>query len=200
MGLIYGYEFYLRPRDVSRALTRLAALAPPARAVAPLEVTLPGGERLVLPFTSHFESDPVDCSAPGSTLGLDTSLLFDADDALREYAQLNGPQLEVGGRVRIGYVYVTVRFTSLLHPGYASVECWAATSGMSRLFARSASVRKTFVDLTAASGGVCCLFDTGDGAPEQLYWLNGEALDETVPGPRFADERALVAAWPALEE
>ncbi|WP_327180540.1 hypothetical protein [Streptomyces sp. NBC_01334] len=198
MGLIYSYDMYLRPRNVARTLTCLAELAPPSPAVPPLEITLPGGDRLALPFTSHFRSDPVDCSLSG-TLELDTSLMFDADDALREYAQTDGPEPEADGRVRIGYVYATVRFESSLHPGYASVECWAATSSMSRLFARSASIRKVFTDLTAAGGGVCCLFDTGDGGPEQVCWLNGETTQEMVPGPRFPDRRALVATWSDLE-
>jgi hypothetical protein len=53
-----------------------------------------------------------------------------------------------------------------------------------------------FTGLTALGGGVCCLFDTGDGGPEQVCWLNGEAMREMVSGPRFPDERALVATWP----
>ncbi|WP_031028450.1 hypothetical protein [Streptomyces sp. NRRL WC-3725] len=194
MGLIHGYDIYLRPRHVARALAKLAELAPPARAVPPLEVTLPDGERLVLPFTSHFKSEPVDCSTH-STLELDTSLMFDVDDALREYAQTNGLEPQTDGRIQIGYIYATIRFESLLHPGYTSVECWAATSGMSRLFAQSANIRKVFTDLTADSAGVCCLFDTGDGAPEQVCWLNGEPTLEMVSGPRFPDLRALVATW-----
>ncbi|MFE3557840.1 hypothetical protein ACFXKW_23665 [Streptomyces sp. NPDC059193] len=194
MGLTYGYDIYLRPRNVARALTNLARLAPPARAVPPLEVTLPGGDRLVLPFTSHFKSEPVDCSASG-TLELDMSLMFDVDDALREYVQTIGLEPEADGRVPIGYVYATIRFESLLHPGYASVESWAATSQMSRLFARSANVRKLFTGITAGSGGVCCLFDTGDGGPEEVCWLNGEPAQETVPGARFPDRRALVETW-----
>jgi len=199
MGLSYGYDIYVRPRNVTRVLAGLAGSAPTARAVPPLEITLPGGDRLTLPFTSRFGSEPVDCST-GGTLELDTSLVFDADDALREYARTNGREPEADGRIRIGYVYVTVRFESLPHPGYTSVECWAATSAMSRLFARSAHVRKAFTDLTADSGGVCCLFDTGDGAPEQVCLLNGEPTRESVPGPRFADLRALVATWPDPEK
>ncbi|MGW1216765.1 hypothetical protein ACWD5F_44735 [Streptomyces sp. NPDC002499] len=199
MGLDYGYAIYLRPRNVAKALVNLAELAPPARALPPLEVTLPGGDRLALPFTSHFRSEPVDCSM-SSTLELDTSLMFDLDDALREYAQTNGPQPQADGRIQIGYVYTTIRFESPLHPGYASVECWAATSAMSRLFARSASIRKMFTDLTADSEGVCCLFDTDDGAPEQVCWLNGEPIQEMVSGPRFPDLRALVATWSDSEK
>ncbi|MGW1462912.1 hypothetical protein ACWCPT_00970 [Streptomyces sp. NPDC002308] len=195
MGLDYGYDVYLPPRNVARALTRLAGLAPPGRTVPPLDVTLPGGDRLVLPFTSRFTSDPVDGSA-GGTFELDTSLMVELDDALREFAEVYGPEPLADGRIRIGYVYVTVRFESFLHPGYASVECWAATSGMSRLFARSANIRKVFTDLTAAAGGVCCLFDTGDGGPEQVCWLNGETIREMVSGPRFPDRQALVATWP----
>ncbi|MGW3914328.1 hypothetical protein ACWEBX_22800 [Streptomyces sp. NPDC005070] len=196
MGLVYSYDIYLRPRNVARALANLAELAPSACAVPvpPLEITLPGGDRLALPFTSRFASEPVDCSQ-SSTLELDTSLMFDVDDAIREYARTNGPEPEADGRIQIGYIYATIRFASPRHPGYTSVECWAATSGMSRLFARSASIRKVFTDLTADSGGVCCLFDTGDGAPEQVCWLNGQSTQEMVPGPRFPDRRALVATW-----
>ncbi|MFI6279227.1 hypothetical protein [Streptomyces sp. NPDC050988] len=117
MGLVYGYDIYLRPRNVARALANLAELAAPDRAVPPLEVTLPGGDRLVLPFTSHFESEPVDCSS-SSTLELDTSLMFDVDDALREYARPNGPQPEADGRIRIGYIYATL---PLPVPGKGSV-------------------------------------------------------------------------------
>ncbi|MFE1290197.1 hypothetical protein [Streptomyces sp. NPDC058751] len=199
MGLIYSYDIHLRRRNVARALNGLAGLAPPARAVPPLEITLPGGDRLVLPFTSDFKSEPVDCSTSG-TFELDTSLMFDADDALREYAQTNGLEPGTDGRVQIGYVYATIRFESSWHPGYASIECWAATSEMSRLFARSASIRKAFTGLTADSAGVCCLFDTGDGAPEQVCWLDGEPTQETVPGPRFPDRRALAATWPDSDE
>ncbi|MFE3882243.1 hypothetical protein ACFXPQ_04855 [Streptomyces lydicus] len=194
MGLIYGYDIYLRPRNIARALANLAELAPPARVVPPLELTLPGGERLVLPFTSHFKSDPVDCST-SSMLELDTSIMFGVDDAVYEYAEANGLEAEVDGRLRIGYVYLTIRFESLLHPRYASMEFWAATSAMSRMFAQSARVREVFTGLTAAGGGVCCLFDTGDGGPEQVCWLNGETTQEMVSGPRFPDLRALVATW-----
>ncbi|WP_392675061.1 hypothetical protein [Streptomyces sp. LN785] len=195
MGLTYGYDIYLPPRNVARALTDLAELAPPPRGKPSLELTLPGGDQLVLPFTSDFKSEPVDCSTSG-TLELDTSIMFDVDDAVREYGETHGRDTEEDGRLQIGYVYLTIRFESFLHPRYASLEFWAATSAMSRMFARSARVREVFTGLTAASGGVCCLFDTGDGGPEQVCWLNGETTQELVSGPRFPDRRTLVATWP----
>ncbi|MEU3096658.1 hypothetical protein ABZ690_18145 [Streptomyces sp. NPDC006967] len=89
MGLTYGYDIYLPPGNVAGALTALAELAPPSRVVRPLEVTLRGGDRVVLPFTSGFESEPVDCST-SDTLDLDTSLMFGLDDAVREYGEVSG--------------------------------------------------------------------------------------------------------------
>ncbi|CAM5639344.1 hypothetical protein STENM36S_01600 [Streptomyces tendae] len=75
MGLTYGYDVYLAPRNVAGALAAVAELAAPSRDVPPLDVTLPGGERITLPFTSGFRSEPVDCSSI-DTFDLDTSLMF----------------------------------------------------------------------------------------------------------------------------
>ncbi|MFD5729065.1 hypothetical protein ACFWMT_23600 [Streptomyces sp. NPDC058368] len=195
MGLTYGYDIYLRPQNVAGALAALTELAPPDPDGTPLHVTLPGGDRLTLPFTSDFGSAPVDCSG-GGTLDLDTTLLFGLDDAVRAYADRPGYAPAADGRLEVGYIYATVRFTSAHHPGYASMEFWAATSAMSRLFERSATVRETFTGLAAAAGGVCCLFDLGDGSPGEVCWLAGETLRAPIGGRRFPDVDTLVAAWP----
>ncbi|MFE3517246.1 hypothetical protein [Streptomyces sp. NPDC059166] len=196
MGLTYSYATYLRPRRVARLLGQLAGLAPPEYGAQPTEIILPGGERLVVPFRSQAApGEPVDAS-DGSAFELDTSLMFEPDEALVEYARDYGPAAEPDGRVQIGYVYASVRFSSHLHPGYAEVDCWAATSGMSRLFARSPSIRRTFTGIAASSGGVCCLFDTGDGGPAQVCWMADEAIRGTVPDPWYPDRDALVAGWP----
>ncbi|MFF2078035.1 hypothetical protein ACFVXG_25165 [Kitasatospora sp. NPDC058162] len=194
MGLDYSYEIFMSPENVVRALTRLAELAPRGRETPPLAVTLPGGERLMLPFTSRFKSEPVDCSA-GGTLELDTSVVIAADDAVREFYLDDVDRIDDQGRVSVGYVYLTVRFSPAWHPDFASLQFTAATSGMSRMFAQSASVRKVFTDLTAAAGGVCCLLDT-ETEVFDLCWLNGGPVDgETVPGARFPHFHDLVRAW-----
>ncbi|MFJ7206626.1 hypothetical protein ACIQWR_24235 [Streptomyces sp. NPDC098789] len=128
-------------------------------------------------------------------LELDTSLMVGVDDAVRAYIEGRDLEPDALGRVQIGYVYLTVRFAPAAHPHHASLEFTAATSRMSRLFEHSASIRAVFTGLTAASGGVCCLLDT-ESDTSRMCWLNGEAIDETVPGPRFADFHDLVAAWP----
>jgi hypothetical protein len=194
MGLDYSYEIFMPPRNVVTALTRLAELAPQGRDTPPLPVTLPGGEQLIVPFTSNFKSEPVDCSA-GGTLELDTSIVIGVDDAMREFFLRDSDRVDERGRVSVGYIYLTVRFSPAWHPNFASLQFTAATSSMSRMFVRSASVRKVFTDLTATTGGVCCLLDTETDIFD-ICWLNGETFSgETVPGTRFSRFRDLVAAW-----
>ncbi|NIL50571.1 hypothetical protein HBK87_08235 [Streptomyces sp. 2BBP-J2] len=168
MGLTYSYDIHLRPENVPRALNEVAKLAPPERRVPPLAVTLPGGERVVLPFTCRFGSEPVDCAGKDGVT-LDTSLVFPADEAVRAYAEERGLSVE-DGRVRIGYVYLDMHFPSFTDSRLVCLDFWAATSRMSRLFEDSAAIRKVFTDLAEASGAVCCLFDTGDGGPERVLW------------------------------
>ncbi|MFD5897952.1 hypothetical protein [Streptomyces sp. NPDC060366] len=194
MGLDYGYEIFVPAQNVGRALIALAELAPRTDRVPPLALTLPGGHRLSVPFTSNFKSEPVDCSASG-TLELDTSIMFRADDAVREYVEGRGLEPDELGRVQIGYIYLTVRFAPEEHPGYAGLEFTAATSGMSRMFERSSAVREVFTGLTSASGGVCCLLDT-ESDTFQICWLNGRPVQDTVPGPNFPGHADLVATWP----
>ncbi|MGW5680200.1 hypothetical protein ACWEV4_34965, partial [Streptomyces sp. NPDC003860] len=194
MGLDYSYEIFMPPRNVVSALTRLAELAPPGHDVPQLPVTLPGGERLIVPFTSNFASEPVDSSVDGS-LELDTSILIGVDDAIREFFLRDSDGVDERGRVSVGYIYLTVRFSPAWHPNFASLQFTAATSDMSRMFVKSTSVRKVFTDLTAATGGVCCLLDT-ETEIFDICWLNGETVSgETVPGARFSRFHDLIAAW-----
>ncbi|MGW4161379.1 hypothetical protein [Streptomyces sp. NPDC004788] len=194
MGLDYSYEIFMPARSVGRALNRLAELAPRGRDTPLLPVTLPGGDQVIVPFTSGYKSEPVDCSA-GGTLELDTAIMVGADDAMREFFLRDVDRVDELGRVPVGYIYLTVRFSPAWHPNFASLQFTAATSGMSRMFAQSASVRKVFTDLTAATGGVCCLLDTETDVFD-ICWLNGESVSgETVPGARFSRFHDLVAAW-----
>ncbi|WP_244215544.1 hypothetical protein [Kitasatospora purpeofusca] len=196
MGIDYGYEIVLPARNVARALTALAGLAPRTHRTPPITVTLPGGDQVVLPFTSQFRNEPVDCS-DGSTLHLDTVIMIGVDDdAMREFSGTSRGERDENGRLAVGHIYLAVHFTSWWHPGYVSLSFTAATTGMSLAFERSASIREVFTGLTAASGGVCCLLDA-ERETWQICWLNGEPMHDTVPGSRFAGHHDLVATWPA---
>ncbi|MFF3410463.1 hypothetical protein ACFYW8_30520 [Streptomyces sp. NPDC002742] len=195
MGLDYSYEIFTPAENVARTLVELAELAPRTQGVPPLALTLPGGDQVVLPFTSNFKSEPVDCSTSGM-LELDTSIMSGVDDAVREFSDVRDSELDEFGRTKIGYIYLTVEFAPTQHPRHASLQFTAATSRMSRMFERSAGIRSVFTGLTVAGGGVCCLLDT-ECDTLQICWLNGQPIQETVPGPRFAGYRDLVATWPA---
>lgn len=187
MGLDYSYLVYVRPTNVPRALAALADLAPETHRAPPLTVTLPGGDQVTVPFTSRFRSDPVDWSTDEHPAQLDTTFLVDADDHVREYLDV-----DESGRALLGYVYLSVDYRSVAD--WVELKFMAATSGMSQLFEESGVVRSLFTDLTAASGGACCLLDT-ETDHDQVCWLNGSPVRETVPGPRFPTFQDLVATW-----
>ena len=191
MSLSYSYEIFMPRQNVPGALTELSNISP--RDEPPLQITLPGGEQVVVPFTSNRKSDPVDVSA-GDRLELETSIMCAVDDAVLEFHDFLDSGRDELGRIMVGIVYLTVRFSPAWHPDFASLEFSAATSDMSRMFEQSASIRQVFTDLTAASGGVCCVFDT-ESYVSDVCWLNGEPIRETVPGPRFKGFHELIAAW-----
>jgi hypothetical protein len=174
MGLDYAYEIHLPASQVRRALEAVVELAPPGQKPS-VPVTLPGGERLIIPFTSNFADDPVDCS-DGRNLSLDTSLMFEVgDDEIREFLDEPG-----GDRAAIGYVYLTVYFDGRRRPGYAELNFTASTTGMSLLFERSASVRRLFTGLAERVGAACCLLDKEQNGYE-VCWTNGSDLGDFLP-------------------
>ncbi|WP_328668829.1 hypothetical protein [Streptomyces sp. NBC_00328] len=87
MGLDYSYEIFVPAQNIAGALVELAELAPRPHRAPPLTLTMPGGDQVVVPFTSNFKSEPVDCST-SSTLELDTSIMFGVDNAVREFFEV----------------------------------------------------------------------------------------------------------------
>jgi len=192
MGQDYSYCVYAPASNVGRALSALVEMAPAAER-PPIEVTLPGGARMTLPFTSGSKSEPVDCSA-GGDLNLDTSILIDVEDA--ETRSYFPPEArDESGRARLGYLYLTVRFAADVRPGYAELEFTAATTHMSMLMENSATVQAAFTALTIAGGGACCWLDRAWQSLE-VRWLNGETRRDPVPGPRYATGLDVAATWP----
>jgi hypothetical protein len=174
MGLDYAYEIHLPAGRVRHALEAVVELAPPGEKSSVL-ITLPGGDRLTVPFTSHFAEGPVDCS-DGRNLNLDTSLMFEVgDDEIREFLDEPG-----GERAAIGYIYLTVYFAERRRRGYAELTFTAATTGMSLLFERSASVRKLFTELAERVGAACCLLDKEHNGYE-ICWTGGADPADFLP-------------------
>lgn len=155
MGLDYSIKLYfptIRLRDVFTALTEFAEPRPEKT----VSVHLPDSSQVVLPFTSGFRCEPVTLRLGGGSGQFDTSLGFVCDDAIREESYGHRNEIVNGVEVTyIGYIYLTV------HVGcfYSEFSFAAATSGMSRLFVNSASIRNRFLQLLNDVGGVASWLD-----------------------------------------
>ena len=184
MGIDYGYDLYLPTHAVGRALRAVAAIA--RDGIGPVEVVAPGGERMTLPFRGAPAGDVAHWS-------LDACLYFPVrDEAIRAWAEVErraGRQehQDADGRIWIGSVYLSFWRDSGLRPGYARLDFTAATTGMSRLFEQSASIRGVFVELAESVGAACLVLDReGDG--DEVCWPAGGG-----------DPRTLAATWPEAE-
>lgn len=150
MGLDYSINLHFPTLRLKDALTALAEFAEPVQD-RKTTVHLPCGRAIALPFTSRFKSGTVTLQWGGGEGKFDTSLRFLCDDAIRDGNYAHTVELVDGVEYAgIGYIYLTVRVGCL----YSELSFMAATTGMSRLFVNSVSIRNRFLDLLATAGGV----------------------------------------------
>lgn len=164
MGLDYSYEVYVH-RDSARPLLEAVKAHCMPNTDTTTTVEFPDG-RVILPCTSGFAEGTTvsfDASAAGNSrlLKLDLSMLFPADDELLRWDEDNGLEPAPGDDrlCRVGFIYLSVWDASTFLPDHLCFYFMAATTDMSRLFARSASIRTWFADLTFDLGGPLCLLD-----------------------------------------
>jgi hypothetical protein len=189
MGLDYSINLCFPSDRLGPALALLASMATevirfPDGQQSPqggTTVRLPSGNSVALPFTSAWASGTVDLPFGGEAR-FETGLLFPLDDAIRESCI---HQVEViGGEefAQVGYIYLTIRLGCL----YAELSFLAATSGMSRLFVNSASIRGRFRELLDEGGGVAAWLDMEAGEfhslaePSRTFWPQGGSDDNFV--------------------
>lgn len=183
MGLDYSINLYFPADRVGAALRELARIAPPGDETI---VRVPGGE-VCIPFPSGFASrrnhDPVVLVASGAVEHFETTILFPIDEAISRRDLSSGYETVRGTEyIRIGYIYLTIRLGCL----YAEFSFTAATSGMSRLFVASESIRGRFRELLAAACGVVGWLDEED---YQFHRLDDPTQTITPePVPRVPDE------------
>lgn len=96
------------------------------------------------------------------------SFLFAEDEELAEYAS-ESQVPPVDGRFPVGCVWTSIDFGG----EYVLVQATAATSGMSRLFERSASVRETFTEAGQSGGALLVSFDDESGNPVGVWPFRG---------------------------
>lgn len=157
MGLDYSVNLYFRVEDVERALLATVGIAHVDAIERNLSVTLPNRKTIDLPFTSHFETEPVEL-AVGGRIQLDTVLLFPQAKEIFQYlGERDGFEVIKDGKAyyRLGMIYLHVRCGQ----EYAEFAYFAATSGMSRLFLNSTTIQYRFLELLSFADGILGLFD-----------------------------------------
>jgi hypothetical protein len=190
MGLNYSYDLYLERTQMWDALQSVASLA---EGTDLIDIILPDGARLTLPFSSSYDADgrfrdwsekaqPLFVTEATPSLSFNTSLFFAPDQALEEYVvgwkeyfqDGTEPPRDEHGRIAIGYVYLTIDLNPdgqrNHRPELVRFSFSAATSDMSRLFERSGSVREAFVELLRSHGGLCGVFDDEEPTRPKLFW------------------------------
>lgn len=181
MGLDYSINLYFPLEKTEQVLLATAAIA--YETDREIELTLPDGKTLSLPFTSHFISDPVRLE-PLSSVRLDTGLSFPFDLAIEQYKHGN-PHAEPSTQTvysYLGYIYLTVRLGSR----FVEFSFMAATSGMSRLFATNATIQGQFLELLRAHAGIIGIVDIEEYTTFLLLdnpALRLSYLDESIPFP-----------------
>lgn len=146
MGLDYSYEL-IAERHLANCLVRAVSehLAPDdkARLLGALDL---GVDDLM----EQIQRSDLERGSQNICL----SFLFAADEHLAEYEK-DWPLAPVDGRVQVGCVWTSIECGSR----FVLLRATAATSGMSRLFERSASVQETFSDIGRSGGALLVAFD-----------------------------------------
>lgn len=157
MGLDYSIDLYFRIEDIEKVLALTSATAEISDDANTL-VTLPNGKSVTVPFTSHFrKADTVQLTI-NENISLDTVLWFEEDDCILEYFEGENPhKMHKDGMnyYRIGYIYLYITCDKQ----YARFAFTAATSSMSRLFEKSLSIQKHFLEILTVAEGVIGVID-----------------------------------------
>ncbi|XVV09489.1 hypothetical protein ACQP2X_32160 [Actinoplanes sp. CA-131856] len=180
MGIDFSYEFFVRRRDAGAFLTEVAKLGDPG-AESSTTIVLPDGGSVTMPGTYGFIGDravELEVAAADRTgRSFDLTLSFPADGPLRDY-----DEEETGPRVEVGYIYLGVSDEHTVLPDHLRFWFTPATTGQSRLFLMSPSVRETFTRLALSTGATLCLLDT-EMSSHIIVTALGRRLSTRVPGP-----------------
>jgi hypothetical protein len=157
MGLDYAYEMIVARPAVHPLLRAFAAHLAPADGRR-LLAAIDAGECEVMRHIARqdYEQSFADTGRGGGDVCFSFHFLPDAE--LTEYDK-DSRMARVPARVPVGCVWTSVRCGKR----FAVVRATAATTGMSRLFERSQSVRSTFMHIGQVGGALLVLFDDEQG-------------------------------------
>jgi hypothetical protein len=148
---------YYPIEQLEAVLLKLSSIAA-IDAGASTSVELPNSRCISLPFTSSYKNSSVQLKSLGSLITLDTTLVFDVDDPIRDFIRENNWEHRLTRsrkQIPIGYIYLHI---TLGHKN-AEMAFTAATSNMSRLFVNSESIHNKFIDFMESPRRLLGLID-----------------------------------------
>jgi hypothetical protein len=201
MGLDYSYMLYFKKDLLWAALQAVADIALPHE--PPTIIRFPDHE---LPITLEGWTQQM-FNYDDPELDFATVLCFPEDEDIRSWQEhllswkgeedarsRSPPDSSKPKQVLVGNIYLTI-YTDLTerYPEGKTSDLVLFNFGtpgtsMSVLFADSASIRKTFVELLERVPGVCGVFNREDSG--ELFWREGQIVSEDIgnplmlPGPR----------------
>ncbi|XVU22283.1 hypothetical protein ACQPZJ_34115 [Actinoplanes sp. CA-054009] len=184
MGIDFSYDLYVHRRDADGFLAEVAKLCDPGLSRL-TTILLPSGTSMTMPGAYGFigdraiELEVAAADRTGRSFGL--SLSFPADGPLRDYEDPDDGE-EVGPRVTVGYIYLSVSDDYTIRPDHLRFSFVPATTEQGRLFLMSPSIRETFATLALTTGATLCLLDT-EMTSHIVVTALGQRLSTRVPGP-----------------
>jgi hypothetical protein len=165
MGIDYSINLYYPIEQLDAVLLKLPSIAS-IDAGASTAIELPNGRCISLPFNNGLKSSVVQLKSPGSSITLDTTIIFDVDDPIRDFIRQNNWEklltrsrkqipIAYGASEAIGYIYLHI---TLGHKN-AEMAFTAAASNMSKLFVNSESIHNKFIDFMESTKGLLGLID-----------------------------------------
>lgn len=181
MGIDYSINLYYPIELLEAVLLKLPAIAY-ITAGANTEIELPNGRCISLPFTSTSKDAPVQLKSIGSSITLDTSLMFDIDDPIWDYIRQGYSEDHLNQyrkQIPIGCIYLHI------YMGNKNIEMafTAAVSDMSRLFVNSKSIHNKFINFMRSTNGLFGLIDIEEGYfllltnPQKEVWPAGYEIE-----------------------
>jgi len=194
MGLDYSFVLYFKRQDPWCLLEGVARFAD--HDLKEQTAILYPGEIMRLPFEAWAGTEkklPIPHDDDSDEWDFMTSLYFDLDEPLRDYADRHGMEDACkNGKIAIGYIYLTVYndwqgYGESYDPSLIRLQFMSAGTTMSILFAESLSMRRAFIRYLRDYQGVYGLIDREMDAV--LFWLRGEEMEAVIPD-----------AWMGLKE
>jgi hypothetical protein len=163
MGIDYSYKLIFGKRRLIQVLRALPGIAAPSD--DRIEVVLLK-ETVALPFTMNSETKSLVLNPSQGELWLDVCLLFPSDPLVDEFvlSSMGMYELAPDDLRLIGSISLHVCWKSELVLNFT-----ASTTEMSILFAKSESIRETFINFLRENNGIEAYFDDENSDPIVIW-------------------------------